>query len=148
MRVFGACKRDRTFAIMAKSIRITFLLIALVQGLHSIEEYYGELWDVFPPATYICGLVSNNLKNGFIIINISLFIVLMSIWLATFSKNFSAKPLLWLWTILELINGAGHSIWAIMERSYVPGLITAPVLFILALIMVKLLTIPVHKTSG
>ncbi len=148
MRVFDACKRDCIFAIMDKSIRITFLLIALVQGVHSIEEYIGKLWDVYPPATYICGLVSNNLENGFIIINISLFIVLMLIWLATFSKNFSAKPLLWLWTILELINGAGHSVWAIMERSYVPGLATAPVLFILALIMVKLLTKPAYKTPG
>ena len=133
---------------MNKKIRITFLLIALVQGIHSIEEYYGKLWDVYPPATYICALVSNNLENGFIIINISLFIVLMSIWLATFSKNFSVKPLLWLWTILELVNGAGHSVWAVMERSYVPGLITAPVLFILALIMLKLLTRPIFKTPG
>ena len=148
MRVFGACRWDCNFVIMDKPIRITFLLIALVQGVHSIEEYIGKLWDVYPPATYICGLVSNNLENGFIIINISLFIVLMLIWLATFSKNFSAKPLLWLWTILELINGAGHSVWAIMERSYVPGLATAPILFILALIMVKLLTNPANKTPG
>ncbi|HMK27203.1 MAG TPA: HXXEE domain-containing protein [Chitinophagaceae bacterium] len=133
---------------MDKPIRITFLLIALVQGLHSIEEYIGKLWEVYPPATYICGLVSQDLEYGFIIINISLFVVLMSIWLATFSKNFSVKPLLWLWTILELINGAGHCIWAIIERSYVPGLATAPVLFILALIMVKLLTRPVNRTSG
>lgn len=133
---------------MNKKIRITFLLIALVQGLHSIEEYIGKLWDVYPPAAYICGLVSNNLKNGFVIINISLFIVLMLVWLTTFSKNFSAKPLLWLWTILELINGAGHSVWAIMERSYVPGLATAPVLFILALIMLRLLTKPVYKVSA
>lgn len=133
---------------MIKPIRITFLLIALIQGLHSIEEYFGELWDVYPPATFICGLVSSNLKSGFIIINVSLFIVLMLIWLITFSKKISAKPFLWFWTILELINGAGHSVWAIIERSYVPGLVTAPILFILALIMVKLLTNHVYKTSG
>ena len=141
----GACKRDCIFAVMNRSIRITFLLIALVQGLHSIEEYIGKLWEVYPPATYICGLVSANLENGFIIINISLFIVLMLIWVATLSKNFSAKPLLWLWSFLELINGAGHSVWAIMERSYVPGLFTAPILFILALIMLRLLTNPIKK---
>ena len=132
---------------MDKPIRITFLLIALVQGIHSIEEYIGKLWEVYPPATYICGLVSKDLKNGFIIINISLFVVLMLTWLATFSKNFSVKSLLWFWTILELINGAGHSVWAVRERSYVPGLITAPVLFILALIMLKLLTRPVKTSS-
>ena len=133
---------------MNKKIRVTFLLIALFQGLHSIEEYYGELWDVYPPATYICGLVSNNLKNGFVIINISLFIVLMLTWLTTFSKSSSAKPLLWLWAILEFINGIGHSVWAIMERSYVPGLATAPVLLILSLITMKLLMIPEYKKAG
>ena len=133
---------------MNKPIRITFLLIAVVQGLHSIEEYSGKLWDVYPPATFICGLVSDNLKNGFITINVSLFVMLMLVWLATFSKNFSAKPILWLWTILKFIKGAGHSLWAIMERSYVPGLATAPVLFILALIMVKLLIKPAYTTPG
>jgi hypothetical protein len=133
-----------TFVKMNKHIRITFLLIALLQGLHSIEEFYGRLWDVFPPATFLCGLVSANLKNGFIIINVSLFIVLMLTWLATFSKNYSVKPFLWFWSIMELINCIGHSVWAISEGSYEPGLATVPVLLILALNMVRLLTTPVH----
>jgi hypothetical protein len=130
--------------IMNKSIRITFLLIALVQGLHSIEESIGKLWDVYPPATFLSGLVSTNLKTGFIIINVSLFIVLMLTWLATFSKNFSVKPFLWFWSIMELINGIGHSVWAITEGSYTPGLATAPILFILAVNMLRLLTKPVY----
>ena len=132
---------------MNKKIRITFLLIALVQGIHSIEEYYGELWDVYPPARYICSLVSSNLENGFVMINICLFIVLMLTWLTTFSKNSSAKPLLWFWAIMELINGIGHSVWAMMERSYVPGLTTAPVLLILSVITIKLLLTPNHKNA-
>jgi Protein of unknown function with HXXEE motif len=136
-----------TFAIMNKQIRITFLLIALVQGLHSIEEYAGRLWDVYPPATFICGLVSPNLKNGFIIINVGLFIVLMLIWLATFSKNYSVTPLLWFWTIMETVNGIGHSVWSITERSYTPGLATAPILLILALNMARLLIKPVYKNT-
>lgn len=127
---------------MNKPIRITFLLIALVQLLHSIEEYVGKLWDVYPPATFLCGLVSNNLRTGFIIINVSLFVVLMLTWRGTFSKNLSVRPLLWFWSIMELINGVGHSVWAIMEGSYEPGLITAPVLLILALNMLRLLTRP------
>jgi len=130
---------------MNKPIRIIFLLIALVQGLHSIEEYVGKLWDVYPPATFLCGLVSDNLKNGFVIINVSLFIVLMLTWLMTFSKNYSVRPFLWFWSIMELINGIGHSAWAITERSYEPGLATAPLLLFLALNMLRLLTKPVHK---
>ena len=131
--------------MMNKPIRITFLLIALVQGLHSMEEYAGKLWDVYPPASFVCRLVSTNPENGFIIINISLFIVLMLIWLATFSKNFSVKPLLWFWTIMETANGIGHTIWSIMQASYTPGMITAPVLLFLALNMIRLLIKPAVK---
>ena len=122
-----------------KKVRFTFLLIALVQGLHSIEEAAGKLWEVYPPATYLSGLVSRNLKTGFIIINVSLFAVLMLTWFATFSKTISIKGWLWLWAVLEMINGAGHTIWAIIEGGYVPGLATAPVLMILALLLARLL---------
>jgi Protein of unknown function with HXXEE motif len=115
---------------MNKGIRLTFLLIALTQGLHSIEETFGRLWDVYPAATFLSGLVSTNLKTGFIIINVSLFIVLMLTWLGTFRKNYS-RGFLWLWIVLETINGIGHTIWAIIERSYVPGLATAPILLFL-----------------
>jgi hypothetical protein len=130
---------------MNNRIRVTFLLIVLVQALHSIEEYFGKLWEVYAPATFLSGLISSNLKSGFIIINVGLFIVLMLTWLTTFNKNYSAKGLLWLWIILEIINGAGHTLWAIIERSYVPGLATAPILIILALYLTKLLLRPVYK---
>jgi hypothetical protein len=136
----GKSRQDCTFVIMNKPIRISFLLIVLVQGLHSIEESIGKLWEVYPPATFLSGLVSANLKTGFIIINVGLFIILTLTWLTTFSKNYSTKALLWLWIILELINGIGHSFWAIIERSYVPGLATAPVLIILALYLARILT--------
>jgi len=124
---------------MNKSIRIIFLLLALTQGIHSIEETIGKLWDVFPPATYLSGLVSTDLKTGFIIINVSLFIVLMLTWLSTFNKDWSVGGLLWLWVVLETINGTGHIVWGMIEGSYVPGLATAPILLFLALLLAKLL---------
>jgi hypothetical protein len=132
---------------MNRRICIIFLLIALVQGLHSIEEYFGKLWKVYPPATFLSGLVSTNLKTGFIIINVSLFIILMLTWLTTFSKSYSTRGVLWLWIILEVINGVGHSVWAIIERSYVPGLATAPILLGLALYLARLLTKPAYSHS-
>jgi hypothetical protein len=125
---------------MNRRISINFLLIALVQGLHSIEEFFGKLWEVYPPATFLSGLVSTNLKTGFIIINVSLFIILMLTWLTTFSKSYSTRGILWIWIILETINGIGHIIWAIIERSYEPGLATAPILLGLALWLARLLT--------
>jgi hypothetical protein len=118
----------------------------LTQGLHSIEEFFGKLWEVYPPATFLSGLVSSNLKTGFTIINVCLFVVLMLTWLASFSKSYSIQGFFWFWSIMEIINGAGHSIWAIIERSYVPGLATAPVLLGLALYQVRLLIKSGYKT--
>lgn len=122
---------------MPHHLRLTFLLIALTQALHSIEEYLGKLWDVFPPATFLCGLVSSNLKTGFIIINVGLFVVLMVIWFV--SKTYSVRGLFWFWIIMEIINGVGHSVWAVTEGSYEPGLITAPILIFLAFWLARLL---------
>ena len=133
---------------MNPRIRITFFLIVIVQTIHSIEEFYGKLWDVYAPAKFLCGLVSSNLKTGFIIINVGLFIVLMLTWLTTFTKSNSARALLWLWTVLEFINGVGHSVWAIIERSYVPGVATAPILIILALYLARQLIKTVPEQSA
>ena len=130
---------NRYFVIMNKSIRLTFLLIALVQGMHSMEEYAGKLWEVYPPAKFVCGLVSDDHENAFIIINIILFIVLVLIWAATFSKSFSVRAALWFWAIMETLNGIGHSLWSLMQGSYTPGLITAPILLLLGLNMIRLL---------
>jgi hypothetical protein len=110
-----------------------FLLLVLVQGMHSIEEYVGRLWEVFAPARALCSIVSDDLETGFLIINAGLFIFGIFCWSGPVRKNhFYAISLIWFWIILELINGAGHVVWALIERSYVPGILTAPFLFIIA----------------
>jgi uncharacterized protein with HXXEE motif len=122
---------------MHRIVRTNFLLITLAQGVHSIEEYMGKLWENFPPAKFISGLVSSDLKTGFIIIDISLFVLLMSIWFA--SRYFSTGAIMLFWSVMELINSIGHFVWSIMQASYEPGLLTAPVLFFLAIRMIILL---------
>lgn len=121
---------------MDQKIKTPFLLLVLVQALHSIEEYYGRLWEVFAPAKFISSLVSNDHEKGFVIINIGLFIAGMLIWLAAVRNNSSAIIPVWVLTILEMINSIGHSIWAVMEKNYVPGVATAPFLLILAIYLV------------
>jgi hypothetical protein len=118
---------------MNRKIKIAFLLLVLTQAVHSIEEYYGRLWEVYAPAKFITGLVSNENEKGFIIINIALFIAGILIWSAAVRNHSSAIVPVWVLTILEIINSIGHSVWALMEREYVPGVATAPILFILAL---------------
>jgi len=115
-----------------------FLLIVLFQGLHSIEEYLGRLWENFPPASFLCSLISNDLETGFLIINIGLFVVGASCWWFVVRRNKSyAKNIVGIWIIIELINGIGHPIWSLMQQSYTPGVITAPILFITAILLIK-----------
>jgi hypothetical protein len=44
-----------------------------------------------------------------------------------------AIRLVWFWVVIELINGIGHPLWTLAERRYTPGVVTAPILMILAL---------------
>jgi hypothetical protein len=44
-----------------------------------------------------------------------------------------ASVILWFWIILELTNGLGHTIWTVMQKSYTPGIFTAPLLFLVSL---------------
>lgn len=122
---------------MTNKIKTAFLLLVLVQALHSIEEYIGKLWDVFPPAKYITGLFSNDHEKAFVVINICLFIFGMIIWIAAVRNYSFALGPVWLLAILQIINSTGHMVWAIMKKGYVPGVATAPFLFILAIHLIK-----------
>ena len=114
--------------------KIIFLLLVLVQGLHSVEEYFGQLWNVFPPAKFLTGLISENPETGFLIINIGFFIFGIWCWIFPVRKNYSyAHGLIWFWIVIEIINGFGHSMWALFEGVYVPGAATAILLLLLSI---------------
>jgi hypothetical protein len=116
------------------STKAAFGALVTAQAAHSIEEYVGHLWETFPPATFLTGLISPDRELGFIIINVSL--VAFGVWCAIWPvrKQWrSAAPLIWFWIVIETINGIGHPIWSFMQRGYTPGVLTAPVLLVLAL---------------
>ena len=108
----------------------TFILLVLAQGLHSIEEYVGRLWEVFLPAQFVSGLVSDNLEAGFLTLNIGLFVFGLICWLVL---NRFTTAFIWFWIILETVNGISHIFFALLRMAYFPGLITAPILLILAI---------------
>lgn len=123
---------------MNRRTKRLFLIIVLLQALHSYEEYIGKLWENFPPATFLCSLVSDNLMTGFIIINIGLFILGIIAWLFPIRKEYQwSKILIWFWILIELMNGIGHPIWSIMQKGYTPGVITAPFLLITAIALLR-----------
>jgi hypothetical protein len=112
----------------------TFLALVAVQGMHSVEEYVGRLWEVFPPARFVTGLVSDNRQAGFVIINVGLFIFGVWCFLWPVRRRWpSAKTFIGGWIVLEMVNGIGHPLWSLREGSYTPGVLTAPILLILAL---------------
>jgi hypothetical protein len=44
---------------------------------------------------------------------------------------------MWIWVVVELINGIGHPLWAFQIGGYAPGVATAPVLLVLALLVAR-----------
>ena len=123
---------------MDKKLSAAFLLLVIFQGLHSVEEYIGKLWDIFPPAKFLTRLISNNHESGFLIINIGLFFFGLWCWLFPVRKNYaSVAGFIWLWIIIEMINGIGHPLWALAQMRYEPGLVTAPFLLILSILLMR-----------
>lgn len=121
---------------MDQKTSVTFLLLVLVQGIHSAEEYAGKLWVVFTPARYVTGLVSANHEKGFLIINIGLFVAGLLCWYWPVRKGYaSAGIIIWIWLVIESVNGLGHIIWAINSGGYRPGVVTAPFLLVLSLVL-------------
>jgi hypothetical protein len=115
-------------------IKATFGALVLAQAAHSIEEYVGRLWESFPPARFLSGLISADRELGFLIMNIAL--VAFGIWcfLWPVRRNWpSATALMWFWIVIETINGIAHPIWTLRQGGYTPGVLTAPILLVLAL---------------
>lgn len=75
-----------------------------MQAAHSAEEYAGRLWETFPPAAYLTGLVSADRDRAFLLLNAA--IVVFGVWCL---------------------------FWRARQRAYTPGLVTAPFLLVLAL---------------
>lgn len=117
-----------------KRFQAAFGALVLAQAAHSVEEYRGRLWESFPPARLLTGLVSQDLEQGFLVLNVSL--VSFGIWCFLWPVRRewpSAFRFAWAWVMVELINGIGHPLWALSRRGYAPGLATAPLLLALAI---------------
>ncbi len=115
---------------------LTWLVIA--QAAHSVEEYTGRLWETFPPAQFLTGLVSSDREVGFLFMNVALvaFGVACIIW--PVRQRWSiARGVMWFWVVIQTINGVGHPLWSVRQGGYTPGVLTAPVLLVLALFLAR-----------
>jgi hypothetical protein len=132
---------------MKSRVKTAFGALVVFQAAHSMEEYVGRLWESFPPATFVSGLVSSNRELGFVIINIALVAFALWCFLFPLRRNWpSARAFLWLWIAVEIINGFGHPIWTLRQRAYTPRVATAPILLVLALYLTsQMLKVPARS---
>jgi len=129
-------------------IKVSFGALVAAQSAHSIEEYLGRLWQSFPPAAFLTGLISSDRELGFVVINCA--IVAFGIWCLFWPvrKNWASAPaIMWFWILVETINGIGHPAWSIQQGEYTPGVITAPILLALAVYLAIQLRSAPHPVS-
>ena len=121
-------------------LQTAFGWLVLAQAAHSVEEYVGRLWEGFPPARYLTGLVSADREVGFLVINIGLVAFGVACYVWPVRRRWrAATGLIWFWVVIQLINGIGHPLWTIRQGVYTPGVLTAPILLALALYLTYLL---------
>lgn len=127
--------RETAGLINPKSQRL-FLALIVFQMAHSIEEYIFELYNVFAPARFVSGLVSNDLATGFAILNTTL--VAFGLWCAfvPVRRNWSmARTLAVGWAVVEVLNGTTHILLAVGVGGYFPGVATAPLILVPGLLL-------------
>ncbi|HZI29507.1 MAG TPA: HXXEE domain-containing protein [Gemmatimonadaceae bacterium] len=118
---------------MSNRAATTFGLLILAQAAHSIEEYAGRLWESFPPARFVSGLVSDDLRLGFLLLNVALLTFgVWCYWWPVSRRWRSARAVALGWALVELVNGLGHPLWSVRQGGYTPGVATALILLILA----------------
>jgi hypothetical protein len=124
--------------VLGAEIRWPFSALIAVQIAHSVEEYVGRLYSSFPPARFVSSVISNDLERGFIVANAC--IVGFGLWCVFWPVRRrwpSATLFAWLWVAIESINGVGHPVWSLVQRGYTPGVATAPVLLVIALVVAR-----------
>ena len=116
----------------------SFIALLGVQAGHSVEEYLGRMYELFPPARLVSGLVSHDLRLGFVIANVALLTIFLWCFIWPIRRRWrSAVTIGWFWVTIELVNGVVHPLWSLRELSYTPGVATAPMLFVLALYLAR-----------
>jgi hypothetical protein len=133
---------------MKNSTLNAFLALVLTQAAHSTEEFFFALYDEFAPARFISGLLNDDLAAGFVMANTGFFLFGLWCYFARVRPGHpNAAAWMWPWIFVSLSNGIIHTAMAIQRGGYFPGVVTAPLLFILAAVLaVRLLRGRGHAT--
>jgi hypothetical protein len=118
---------------MSPRSKLLFLLLIIVQAAHSLEEYVTRLFEVFAPARFVSGLVSEDLALGFAVANAA--VVGIGAWCyfgpvraGGVAGQFAAV----VWIVIELANGITHIAIAAVSGAYFSGSLTGVFLVVAA----------------
>jgi len=116
--------------------RYTFLALIIAQAAHSVEECVFGLWRVFLPSRWALDASVDARALVFALANIA--VVAFGVWcyaVRVRTGHASAFRLMWLWAIVEMVNGSVHIVMAVRRGGYFPGVATASVLLMAAVLL-------------
>ncbi len=123
---------------MTARIQYGFLALAVLQTLHSLEEFLFRLWEHLAPARFLSSLISDDLPLGFAIFNLA--IIAFAFWcyfVPVRNASSSARIIVLFWAILEVLNGVGHIGFGLSSGGYFPGLYTAPFVLLIGIALLS-----------
>ena len=125
--------------------RLTFAywLLGLAQAAHSMEEMRMRLYDFFWVATgrlhtVFPGVTQFRMSaQTFALLNMTFIAVLLGSVPAVRARYPVALGLAAVAGTVEVLNGIGHTAGAVWFRGYVPGVATAPFLFVTGVLVLR-----------
>ena len=118
---------------MSPRSKMLFLLLVIAQVAHSVEEYVTRLFEVFAPARFVSGLVSEDLALGFVVINAAFIGIGAWCYVGPVRAGGAAGRIAAaVWVAIELANSLGHVTIAVLSGAYFSGLLTAVLLMVTA----------------
>ena len=134
----------------------TYLCLGIAQAIHSMEEMFSHLYDFFWTATgffqhYIPNLPQFKMSAElFAILNMGFIVIILATVPFVELNRHWAMVFAWCWGIIEVLNGLIHMIGVVVFSGYVPGALSAPILFIVGLLLIIRLSLreKPHLTSA
>lgn len=121
----------------------SYWILGLVQVFHSTEETLSKLYleldsmiEALHKLFHWFPLVSIN-ADVFAAINYLMLALILASVPAAEKGNQTGFFFMWLWAIVELLNGAFHIGTWIYLKHYFPGGISGPILFVLSILFIQ-----------
>jgi hypothetical protein len=117
-------------------LTLRYWLLGFAQAAHSMEEMRARLYDFFWIATgrlheILPAITPVRMSaQTFALLNMSFITILLGTVPAVRARRPFALGLAGVAGVIEVLNGIGHTAGAIWFRGYVPGVATAPLLFV------------------